>query len=129
MTYRILFIISALVFASMVNGQQLQVINSSDHSSIENVAVYNSTREKSNLTDSLGLIDLSIFPHSDTLFFQHPSFISRRLSMAEIAGQKQIELQRKRVLWVHHQIKIRLLSYLYLFSDYCFNDKTQRVIY
>jgi hemoglobin/transferrin/lactoferrin receptor protein len=98
MTYRILFIISALVFASMVNGQQLQVINSSDHSSIENVAVYNSTREKSNLTDSLGLIDLSIFPHSDTLFFQHPSFISRRLSMAEIAGQKQIELQRKRVL-------------------------------
>ena len=98
MTYRILFIINALVFASMANGQQLQVINSSDHSPIENVAVYNSTREKYNLTDSLGIIDLSIFPHSDTIIFQHPSFISRRFSMVEIAGQNQIELKRERVL-------------------------------
>ena len=98
MTYRKLFVINALVFASLANGQQLQLINSSDRSPIESVAVYNSTREKYNLSDSLGIIDMSIFPDSDTIIFQHPSFISRRFSKAEIAGQKQLELQRKRVL-------------------------------
>jgi len=98
MTYRNLFIINALVFASLANGQQLQLINTSDRSPVENVAVYNSTRGKYTLSDSLGIIDMAIFPDSDTLFFQHPSFISRRCTKAEIAGQKELELQRKRVL-------------------------------
>lgn len=98
MTYRNLFIVNALVFASLANGQQLQLINTSDRSPVENVAVYNSTRGKYTLSDSLGIIDMAIFPDSDTLFFQHPSFISRRCTKAEIAGQKELELQRKRVL-------------------------------
>ena len=104
MIYRILFIISILVSAAVANGQQIQVINSSDGAPIENVAVFNITRVRAAITDSLGMIDISIFPCSDTMIFQHPSYLTKRYGRSEITGQQQVALQRKRILFDEYVI-------------------------
>ena len=104
MIFRTLFIISILVSAAVAKGQQVQVINSSDRTPIENVAVFNITRERAAITDSLGMIDISIFPDSDTIIFQHPSYLTKRYSRSEITGQHQVLLQRKRILFDEYVI-------------------------
>ncbi len=98
MLFRTLFIISTLISTLQLYGQQVQVISSSDRSAIEHVAVYNTTRERSALTDSLGMIDLRIFPMTDTIVFQHPSFVNRQFSHQQITDQSTIVLHRKRFL-------------------------------
>ena len=98
MSYRTLFIISALFLAIRAEGQHIRVISSTDRSPIEHVGVFNNSRERAAITDSLGLIDLSIFPNSDTIIFQHSSFITAKYSRADISGQTFIVLHRKRIL-------------------------------
>ena len=98
MTIRTLFVISALVFSAFLSGQQIVVISSSDRAPIEHVAVFNLTKERAAITDSLGVIDLSIFPDHDTIIFQHPSYLAEKFSMAEISGQSQVVLDRKQIL-------------------------------
>ena len=98
MIYRILFIINILVFPSLLCGQVVQVICTSDRTPIEHVAVFNFSREQSSLTDSLGMIDLSIFPPGDSLIFQHPSYVMEKFSLADMLNQQQIVLHRKRIL-------------------------------
>jgi hemoglobin/transferrin/lactoferrin receptor protein len=73
------------------------VINSSDRRPIEHVAVFNNTRERAAITDSLGQIDLSIFLPSDTISFQHPSYETATLIKYELTGDL-IMLERKRIL-------------------------------
>ncbi len=98
MRIRILFIISALTFSSGLFGQWIKVLSSSDRSPIEHVAVFSSSRERSALTDSLGMIDLSIFKETDTLLFQHPSFNTRQYIRAGLDGQDHVAMDRKRIL-------------------------------
>jgi hemoglobin/transferrin/lactoferrin receptor protein len=98
MIYRILFIINILVFASLLSAQQVQVICASDRAPIEHVAVFNLSREHSTITDSLGMLDLSIFPAGDSLIFQHPSYVMEKFSPADMVNQRQLVLHRKRIL-------------------------------
>ena len=98
MLIRTLFIISTLFLTLPLFGQEVRVVSSSDRSPIEHVAVYNTTRERSSITDSLGMIDLGIFPITDTLVFQHPSYISRQFGHPQISDQTTIVLHRKRIL-------------------------------
>jgi hemoglobin/transferrin/lactoferrin receptor protein len=44
------------------------------------------------------MIDLGIFPKTDTLVFQHPSYISRQFGHPQISDQTTIVLHRKRIL-------------------------------
>ncbi|MDF1573898.1 MAG: TonB-dependent receptor [Bacteroidales bacterium] len=97
MIYRTLFFISILISVSQVNGQQIRITGASDRSPIENVAVFNTTRERSTISDSLGTIELSIFQANDSLIFQHPSYLSKRCSREDLSGVNQIVLQRKRI--------------------------------
>ncbi len=98
MLFRTLFIINTLISTLPLFGQQVRVVSSSDRSPIEHVAVYNTTRERASITDSLGMIDLGIFPKTDTLVFQHPSYISRQFGHPQISDQTTIVLHRKRIL-------------------------------
>jgi hemoglobin/transferrin/lactoferrin receptor protein len=98
MLFRTLFIISTLISTLPLFGQQVRVVSSSDRSPIEHVAVYNTTRERATITDSLGMIDLGIFPMTDTLVFQHSSYISRQFGHPQITDQTTIVLHRKRIL-------------------------------
>ena len=96
--YRIILIFSLLGFVSLLEAQQIQVLNSSDHSPIESVAVFNLSRDRAAITDSLGLIDLSIFLAKDTLVFQHPSFSSKSYCKTDLSHNQKVLLQSKRIL-------------------------------
>lgn len=98
MQIRILLIISALAFPARLHGQQIVVISSSDRSPIEHVAVFNSSKEKAAITDTLGRIDLSMFSDNDSIIFQHPSFLTVKLMKSDLRGQSRVLLNRKRVL-------------------------------
>lgn len=89
------FIISLLISTCNLFGQKAQVISSADRSPIEHVAVFNTTREHSAITDSLGMIDLKIFPLGDTLIFQHPSYASVQYTHQKLTAKVIIMLNRK----------------------------------
>jgi len=74
------------------------VINSSDRRPIESVAVFNLSRDRAAITDSLGRIEISIFQSADTLIFQHPSYISKRYCKRDLRDQQKVLLQTKRIL-------------------------------
>lgn len=97
MAYRTLLIISILVLNTMARAQLIQVRTYSDRKPIENVAVFNSTRERGTITDSLGMSDISIFLESDTIIFQHPSYETMKCMRSELTGQQEVLLQRKRI--------------------------------
>ena len=98
MTLRISFIVSALFLISSLNAQKISVISASDRAPIEHVAVFNNTRESSSITDSLGIIELSIFSSSDTIIFQHPSFLTIDIPMKDLRNMSIVALERKNVL-------------------------------
>ncbi|MDX2430645.1 MAG: TonB-dependent receptor plug domain-containing protein, partial [Bacteroides sp.] len=98
MTIRISFIVSALFFLTSLNAQQTSVINASDRAPIENVAVFNNSRESSAITDTLGVVDLSIFAHSDTVIFQHPSYLTQQISMERLENMSIVVLESKNVM-------------------------------
>ena len=98
MTIRIFLIICVLAISVLVRGQQIVVVSSSDRAPIEHVAVYNANKEQAAITDSMGVIDLSIFPDHDTIIFQHPSYLTKKFIKAGISGQSQVSMDRKRIL-------------------------------
>ena len=98
MAIRISLIICALALSVLVHGQQIVVLSSSDRTPIEHVAVYNTSKEQAAITDSMGVIDLAIFPDHDTIIFQHPSYLTKKLVKSGITGQNRVSLDRKRIL-------------------------------
>ena len=82
---------------SLARGQLIQVSTYPNHKPIENVAVFNSTRERGAFTDSLGMIDISIFLESDTIIFQHPSYETMKFLRSGLTGRKEVFLQRRRI--------------------------------
>ena len=98
MPIRIPLIICVLAFSVHVYGQRIVVISSSDRAPIEHVAVYNPSKERAAITDSVGVIDLSIFHDNDTIIFQHPSYLTEKFCKTDISGQSQVTMDRKRIL-------------------------------
>jgi len=98
MKLRISFIVSALLLISSLEAQQISVINASDRTPIATVAVYNVSRESSAITDTLGVVDLSIFTLSDTIIFQHPSYVTLHIHRQYLENRKIVALERKNVM-------------------------------
>ena len=98
MKLRISFIVSALLLISSLEAQQISVINASDRTPIAHVAVYNVSHESSAITDSLGVVDLSIFTGSDTVIFQHPSYLTRHIHIQNLENKSFVALERKNVM-------------------------------
>ena len=94
----ILFIFSFLLLHSGLHAQQIRVLSSSDRRPIENVAVYTVSLKNSTISDSLGLVDLSIFRSGDTLHFQHPSFVGLAIPLSDLQGRSSMLMDRKNVL-------------------------------
>jgi len=97
MIFRNLLITIILAFSSQLWGQQIVVISAPDKSPIEHVAVFNPGRDLASITDSLGVIDLRMFPESDTLTFQHPSYRTVKMAKRDITGNR-VSMERKRIL-------------------------------
>jgi len=82
----------------LLKGQQIQVINSSDLTPIESVAVFNLSRDRAAITDSLGMIELSIFQTADTLIFQHSSYLLKRFCKSDLRNHQKVLLQSRKIL-------------------------------
>lgn len=61
--------------SSLLIAQTIVVKDKNDQSSISNVAIFNLDGSKSILTNKMGEASASLFDDSDTLIFQHTSFI------------------------------------------------------
>ncbi|MCF8378519.1 MAG: TonB-dependent receptor [Bacteroidales bacterium] len=81
-----------------VNAQNISVLNGSSHEPVSNVALYNSERNIATLSDANGIANISIFRENDSIFFQHPSFISIGLLKSDLSGRKRILLSKKIIL-------------------------------
>jgi len=98
MIFRISCVLSLLLLSASLEAQQIRILSASDRAPVENVAVYTRSRENSTISDTLGIINLSIFSSSDTLIFQHPSYVTTYLSMVQLKLLSSVELSRKKVL-------------------------------
>lgn len=87
------FLISSLSFS-----QQVQVINIATNEPIEHVAIYNQDGTRSILTNEDGKALLSEFSESDTLNFQHPSFVRSSIPYIEAVSKKIIGLSRRMII-------------------------------
>ncbi|MFC2100428.1 TonB-dependent receptor plug domain-containing protein [Bacteroidota bacterium] len=71
---RILLLISLLFISFAIKAQKITIFNKTNNQKIERVAIYNSSKSLSVLTDEEGIADISKFKVNDTLFIQHSSF-------------------------------------------------------
>lgn len=98
MIFRISFILSFLLLLGSLEAQQIRILDASDRTPIENVAVFTGNRENSTISDTIGIINLSFFSPTDTLIFQHPSYHTLIYSMESLKELRTLELTRKKVL-------------------------------
>ncbi len=56
-------------------AQTIQIMERSSGLPVPDVAIYNFEKNKAVISDEKGMADISIFSGSDSLYFQHPSFL------------------------------------------------------
>ncbi len=79
-------------------SQEIKIINSTTYEPIEHVAIFNQTGTKSILTDENGKASVHDFSESDTLNFQHPSFVRVNYTYKEAVSSGTIHLTRKVII-------------------------------
>jgi len=66
-------VLLSVVFISLP-AQYIILLDEATGIPIENVAVFNKTKDRSLITDKSGRADISIFAEDDSIYFQHPSY-------------------------------------------------------
>lgn len=84
------------LFFNSLHAQQIIVVSKTSNEPIEDVAVYSVDHKYFAQTDMNGIFDLSIFPPTSTLVFQHPSYHSLSVTKQKILdrGSKVILSER-----------------------------------
>ncbi|MEE9362474.1 MAG: TonB-dependent receptor [Cellulophaga sp.] len=77
------FIFILLVF-QVVSAQKIVVLDEETKEPIPNVAVYNTDKTKTILTDSKGECDVSFFKKNERIIFRHLSYELRKVSKAQL---------------------------------------------
>ncbi len=84
-----------------VNGfsQEIEIRNQKTGNPIENVALYNSSRTVSTLSDENGKADLSGFSRQDSIYFQHPSYKPLASTKSQLISKSMIiQLSERSIL-------------------------------
>ena len=81
---RYFLIIVLLLLTITVNSQQVKVLERDSNFPIENVTIYNDTKDKVVYTNKNGIADLSEFSDSDILAFNHLSYIEFEILKREL---------------------------------------------
>jgi hemoglobin/transferrin/lactoferrin receptor protein len=79
-------------------GQRFQILSDNTGKPIYNVAIFNKTRDRAAITDSLGYTGILPFLNTDTLVFQHPSYNSLVYPYKQIKNKKIITLSKRNIL-------------------------------
>jgi len=88
-----------ILLVADIQGQRLRVLADNTDAPVPNVAIFNTTRERAAITDSLGYTGTLIFLPTDTLVFQHPAFNTVIYPYAEIRDKKVIRLSKRNILF------------------------------
>ncbi len=84
------------LFSNHIFAQNILVINKSSSESIEDVAVYSSDQKYFTNTNEDGFFDISVFPPTSTLVFQHPSYHSVSITKQNILdGESRVFLSER----------------------------------
>lgn len=95
---RIFLVISILAIAGLTQGQTIQVENASTGEPVISVAIFNQDKTRSILTDLEGYASLKLFNDTDTLFFQHPSYLRFSITYKKAVSKRKITLERKNII-------------------------------
>jgi len=82
MKYLSLSLLIIVLSFSSGSGQSVKVIDETDLQAVPDVFIF--SLKESSLTDEKGWADLSKFDKNDTLFFQHPSYVLKKLTVNSI---------------------------------------------
>lgn len=91
-------ILLLLTFTVQAYGQRIRVLSENTGKPIENVTIFNSSREKAAITDALGFTGELPFSEGDTIIFRHPSYNIVTYSYTELAQKKIIFLGKRNIL-------------------------------
>ena len=78
---RRILLLCCAVFPLIIFGQKITVLDKISQSPIDLVYVYDENRNKTTSTDVNGIVDISIFEKSDSLFFQHPTYKTKEIAI------------------------------------------------
>jgi hemoglobin/transferrin/lactoferrin receptor protein len=87
---RLSLILLLFFFFSSVSAQRIQVLEKENNNPISGVAVFNSNKTKSGITDLEGIVDVSKFSEEEKIIFQHISHINLTLSKTEIMNREGV---------------------------------------
>ncbi|WP_111707006.1 TonB-dependent receptor plug domain-containing protein [Lutibacter citreus] len=82
---RSILIILSVFFTTIVNSQQVKVLERGANFPVENVTIYNDSNDTVLYTDKNGLADLSTFKNSDIISFNHLAYIEFEILKRELA--------------------------------------------
>jgi len=82
--YNIFVLIIFITLNRPLFSQTIKIINSSTGLAIENVALYTIYKNKSITTNRKGEASLQKFESTDTIYFQHPSFIPAKYVKSDL---------------------------------------------
>jgi len=88
-----------LFFSLNVLGQRFRVLSDNSRDPVANVAIFNTTRERVAITDSMGFTGPLPFLPADTVVFQHPSYNSVVFPYTAIRNKKVIRLSKRNILF------------------------------
>lgn len=84
------------LFSHQLFAQNILVLNKSSNDPIEDVAVYSSDQKYFTNTDENGIFDISVFPPTSALVFQHPSYHSLSITKQDlIDGARKVFLSER----------------------------------
>ena len=87
-----------IIFTSTLHAQRIRVLNATGKEPIENVAIFNISREKAVITDTLGYTHIDVFRGEDSIVFQHPSYDPKIYSWLDLSEMNYVFLSRKNIL-------------------------------
>jgi hemoglobin/transferrin/lactoferrin receptor protein len=89
-----------MVFFSLnLHGQRFRVLSDNSRDPVANVAIFNTTRERVAITDSMGFSGPLPFLPEDTVVFQHPSYNTVIFPYTAIMDKKVIRLSKRNILF------------------------------
>ncbi len=93
------FTLIILLITVTGNGQRLRVLTENADEPIPNVAIFDKSRERAAITDSMGYTGPLVFLESDTLVFQHPAFNTVIYPYTEILNREVVRLSKRNILF------------------------------
>lgn len=87
---QLLLTLAFALFSAISFSQNIQVLRQEDNTPIPGVAIFNSNKSKSGVTDFDGYVDISVFDTNEVITFQHISHQTLQLKKSEITASNQV---------------------------------------